>query len=74
MPVIKENPIVTCLMCHTKQEDLGKRTTCIKCGFEPIPSYSYDRDNIFHPRFVRPRKKSLKDLVTERRALRRRQT
>ncbi|MCK9570786.1 hypothetical protein M0R72_17685 [Candidatus Pacearchaeota archaeon] len=74
MPTIPTTTTVVCLNCRTTQEDLGKRTTCIKCGFQPIPSYSYTKDNVFHPRFTRrvAKRKSLKDMVAERRAQRNR--
>ena len=75
MPKIPECPtLVTCLNCRTTQTDEGRRTTCIRCGFQPIPSYAYTKDNVFHPRFTRrvAKRKSLKDMVAERRAQRNR--
>lgn len=49
----KEQPgaprTVRCFACDHAQEDRGRKKTCEHCGTSPMPSYSYERDNVFHP-------------------------
>jgi hypothetical protein len=40
---------VECPGCGRPQIDEGKRSSCGRCGLQPIPSYSYPRRSIFHP-------------------------
>lgn len=42
--------MVRCFNCHFLQKDRGKRATCKRCGFQPIPSYQYGLGNVFRPR------------------------
>jgi hypothetical protein len=41
--------IVRCANCNRGQPDRGKRGTCIFCGCQPLPSYSYPPDSGFYP-------------------------
>ena len=39
---------VACPSCGHKQADHGRRATCNRCGFSPVPSYSYAKRSCFH--------------------------
>ena len=55
MPRPKRPPTkVRCPSCQLWQDDLGTRTTCERCGFQPIPSRDYPPDCCFHPDYRRP--------------------
>jgi hypothetical protein len=41
--------VVRCANCNRAQPDRGKRSTCIYCGCQPVPSYSYSLDSGFYP-------------------------
>ena len=57
---------VRCPACDKVQEDGGMRNTCERCGFQPVPSYSYPQDSPFYPDTKRPpRKPSLASLGRE---------
>lgn len=43
---------VRCGSCGKEQEDRGKRATCIKCGFSPLPSVEYPEESCFRPGYV----------------------
>jgi len=65
-----ETRTVRCPQCDLEQPDPGKRevgrgATCPRCGFSPLPSYSYPRGCAFYPRRRVP---SLADEVAARRA------
>ena len=41
--------VVKCANCNRAQPDRGKQSTCIFCGCQPLPSYSYPSDSGFYP-------------------------
>jgi len=70
-PLIRnETRTVSCANCHREQPDQGRSSTCIHCGCSPLPSYAYTRDNGFYPQALR---KSLEEMVAERRGRRKAQ-
>ena len=46
MPFVR---LVNCAACGFRQADLGKRSTCSKCGVCPLPSFKYPVDSGFYP-------------------------
>jgi hypothetical protein len=57
-PIKKSNPVdkatpkprVVCWSCRKAQFDCGQGTTCLYCGYSPIPSYSYPKTSSFYPK------------------------
>ena len=47
---------VACPACGQRQGDRGRGATCGRCGFSPLPSYSYPKRSCFHAEW-RPRKR-----------------
>lgn len=43
--------LVQCFQCGKVMPDPGRqRSTCPRCGTQPVPSYTYPRDSAFYPK------------------------
>jgi len=40
---------VRCPACDREQSDRGQRSTCVRCGISPLPSFAYPRLSQLHP-------------------------